>query len=69
MNNKLLHHSLEIYHDFKSIRLTSKFDKHNVSWNTLVTASDDVINIRTERYDYTMIELPLTVKNGYYQSL
>ena len=31
--------------------LTSKFEKHNESWNTLVAASDDVISIKTERFD------------------
>merc|ERR1711923_515715 len=61
------HHNFEIYHDFKSIRLASKFDRYNESWNTLVTASDDVVDIKTERYDYTVIKLLLTVKNGYYQ--
>ena len=43
--------NFEIYHYFKSIRLTSKFDKYIESWNTLATVSDDVIIIKTEKYD------------------
>ena len=42
-----------IYHNFKS---TSKSDKYNESWNILLTASDDVISIKTERYDKMVIE-------------
>ena len=38
-------------HNFKQIPLTSKNDKYNESYNTLATASDDIISIKTERYD------------------
>merc|ERR1711963_825818 len=43
------HHNFQIYINFQSKCLTSKSDKYNESWDTLLTASDDVINIEMER--------------------
>ena len=70
MNNLSRNHNLEITHYFKTIRLTSKFDKYNGSCNTLVvTAIDDVISFKMERYHFTATELKSRTGtiNGYKQ--
>ena len=51
------------------VELVNSINIMSHTQNTLLTASDNVISIKTEKYDQMVIELLLTVKNGYYQSL